>query len=104
MATTIGEIAFPNGYRLVVKERLALDNGPLVLERYGYEIWRGEEKQYWYDSQSHPHDPAVASTNPHHKHVPPDIKHHRIRAPQLSFTRPNLPVLIEEIAALGATA
>ena len=30
-------------------------------------------------------------------HVPPDIKHHRIPAPDLSFTRPNLPFLIEEI-------
>ncbi len=34
---------------------------------------------------------------PHHKHVPPDIKHHHIPAPGLSFTRPNLPFLIEEI-------
>jgi len=31
------------------------------------------------------------------KHVPPDIKHHRVPAPELSFTRPNLPVLIAEI-------
>jgi hypothetical protein len=29
-----------------------------------------------------------------------DIKHHRIPAPELSFTRPNLPVLIEEIERL----
>jgi len=28
---------------------------------------------------------------------PPDINHHRIPAPDLSFTRPNLPLLIEEI-------
>ena len=34
---------------------------------------------------------------PHHKHVPPDIKHHRVPAPDLSFTRPNLPFLIKEI-------
>jgi hypothetical protein len=34
---------------------------------------------------------------PHHKHVPPDIKHNRIPAPNLSFERPNLPVLIAEI-------
>ena len=40
---------------------------------------------------------ASVHTNPHHKHVPPDIKHHRIPAPDLSFTRPNLPFLIEEI-------
>lgn len=39
----------------------------------------------------------LASTHPHHKHIPPDIKHNRIPAPGLSFTRPNLPFLIEEI-------
>jgi hypothetical protein len=30
----------------------------------------------------------------------PDVKHHRIPAPEMSFTRPNLPVLIREIEAL----
>jgi len=34
------------------------------------------------------------------KHVPPDIKRHRIPAPELSFTGPNLPVLIEEVEQL----
>lgn len=29
--------------------------------------------------------------------IPPDMKHHRIPAPIISFTRPNLPLLIEEI-------
>lgn len=29
--------------------------------------------------------------------VPPDIKHHRIPAPGLSFDSPNLPMLIGEI-------
>jgi hypothetical protein len=45
----------------------------------------------------HPHIPELASTDPHHKHVRPDIKHHRIPAPDLSFTHPNLPFLIEEV-------
>jgi hypothetical protein len=39
----------------------------------------------------------VKSTHPHHKHVPPNIKHNRIPAPEMSFTRPNLPALIREI-------
>jgi hypothetical protein len=39
----------------------------------------------------------LASTHPHHKHLPPDIKHHRVPAPGLSFTEPNLPFLIREI-------
>lgn len=52
---------------------------------------------YWYDSQEHPDDPTLASTHPHHKHIPPDIRHHRILAPHLSFYQPNLPFLIEEV-------
>jgi len=100
MAILSGEIIFPQGYRLVVRERLTFDAGPLVLRRYGYEIWRGNEKLCWYDSQPHPHDPALDITDPHHKHIPPDIKHHRVPAPELSFTRPNLPILIEEVERL----
>ncbi len=71
--------------------------------------YAGKEKLYWYDSQPHPKDPTLQSTHPHHKHIPPDIKHNRIPTPDLSFTRPNLPFLIEEIHALldrslGATS
>ena len=102
MVTVSGELVFPAGYRLVVRERLTFERGPLVLRRYGYEVWRGDEKVFWYDSQPHPNDPALAATDPHHKHIPPDIKHHRIPAPDLSFTRPNLPFLIREIEGLLA--
>jgi hypothetical protein len=85
VVTVAGEISFRKGYRLVVKERLTFDAGPVVLVSYGYEVWHGSEKLYWYDSQPHPDDPSLAATAPHHKHVPPDIKHNRIPAPQLSF-------------------
>lgn len=37
------------------------------------------------------------------KHIPPDIKHHRVPAPDLSFTRLNLPALITEIEALASS-
>ena len=42
---------------------------------------------------------------PHHKHIPPDIKHHRVPATEMGFVRPNLPVLIQEIESIveGAT-
>ena len=40
-------------------------------------------------------------THPHHKHVPPNIKHHRIPASDLVFTEPNLPFLIREIERLS---
>lgn len=66
----------------------------------GYEVWRGDEKLYWYDPQPHPNDPELQSTHPHHKHVPPDIKHQRIPAPGMSFDQPNLPLVIEEVQRL----
>jgi hypothetical protein len=103
MVTVSGEIVFRGGYRLVVKERLTFDAGPLVLTRYGYEFWHEGDKFCWYDSQPHPIDPALAATHPHHKHIPPDIKHNRVPAPELSFTKPNLSFLIQEIGQLVKT-
>lgn len=89
---------FSGGVRLVVNERLMQDGEALRIVSYGYEVWHGAEKLYWYDSQPHPNDPTLVSTHPHHKHVPPDIKHHRLPAPGLSLTPPNLPALIAEIS------
>lgn len=95
-----GDVTFAQGYRLVIRERLSVDADTVVIESYGYEVWRDAEKMTWYDSQPHPEDETLASTAPHHQHVPPDIKHHRIPAPSLSFTQPNLPFLIQEITNL----
>jgi hypothetical protein len=95
-----GDIYFENDIRLVVRERVLYHRLPIVLDWYGYEVYRGEEKLYWYDSQPHPDDEALQSTHPHHKHIPPDIKHNRIPAANMSFTRPNLPALISEIESL----
>ncbi len=61
----------------------------------------GARRLYWYDDFPHPRDADLASTFPHHRHVPPDIKHHRVPAPEMSFTQPNLPVLIDEIEGLA---
>ncbi|MFL6192598.1 MAG: DUF6516 family protein, partial [Thermoanaerobaculia bacterium] len=97
LARVSGEIHFSHGVRLVVLERIVYHRLPIVIESYGYEVWNEDEKLYWYDSQPHPNEPALQSTHPHHKHVPPDIKHNRIPAPGLSFSKPNLPILIEEI-------
>ncbi|MGQ9626402.1 MAG: toxin-antitoxin system TumE family protein [Anaerolineae bacterium] len=30
----------------------------------------GRERLYWYDDFPHPNDPILASTFPHHKHIP----------------------------------
>ena len=35
------------------------------------------------------------------KHIPPDIKHNRIPVSDMSFERPNIPVLIKEIEEVG---
>jgi hypothetical protein len=96
MARVAGNLFLHNGIRIVVRERLVFDRLPLLIDAYGYEVWRGEEKLYWYDSQPHPNDPALQSTHPHHKHIPPDIKHNRVPAPQMAFNRPNIPRLVEE--------
>ena len=97
--TAEGEVFFSNGVRLRMREELDFDAGTITA--YGYEVYRGSEHLYWYDDFPHPNDPSLAATHPHHKHIPPDIKHHRVPAPEISFTRPNLPVLIREIEELA---
>ncbi len=93
-----GEVIFKNGIRLRIREELDFDEA--LIAAYGYEVYRGKQRLFWYDDFPHPNDPKLASTFPHHKHVPPGIKHNRIPAPDIGFDRPNLPVLIQEIKTL----
>ena len=95
-----GELSFEQGFRLVIRERLTYDRLPVVIDSYGYEIWREGVKLCWYDSQPHPNEPALQSTHPHHKHIPPNMKHNRVPAENMSFNRPNLPTLVAEVEAL----
>ncbi len=83
------------GYE-VSRSQLPLDQLPLA-DEYCRPAYPDKEKLYWYDSFPHPNDLTLASTHPHHKHIPPNIKRHRIPAPTITFTAPNLPFLIEEI-------
>jgi hypothetical protein len=96
--TAEGEVFFGNGIRLRLREELDFDAG--LITSYGYEVYRGVERLYWYDDFPHPNDPELKSTFPHHKHIPPDIKRHRVPAPGIQFGRPNLLELIEEIENL----
>ena len=96
--TAEGEVFFSNGIRLRMREELDFDAG--LITAYGYEVYRGSERLYWYDDFPHPSDSSLAATHPHHKHIPLDIKHHRVPAPEMSFTQPNLPILIREIEEL----
>jgi len=111
----IGMVFFEDNIILCVQEFLNFELH--VIEGYGYEVSRSQtkadelpkaeeycgasypdkDKLYWYDSFPHPNDPSLASTHPHHKHIHPNIKHNRIPAPDLTFTAPNLPFLIQEV-------
>jgi len=97
LARVGGELHFDHGFGLVVREGLVCDHLPVTIDWYGYEIWCGREKLCWYDSQPHLDDSGLKSTDPHHKHIRPNIKQHRVSAPQMSFFRPNPPDLIQEI-------
>jgi hypothetical protein len=102
IALLTGTVELVGGYRLVDREKLSFADGPGAIVGYGYEVWRGDQLLYWYNSQPHPGDPALSETYPHHKHILPDIKRHRIPAPGLSLDQPNLPFLIQEIEQLQA--
>ena len=98
MAIAEGEVFFVGGLRLRLREELDFD--ARLISSYGYEVYQGQNKLYWYDDFPHPNDPALASSYPHHKHVPPNVKRNRIPAPAISFQEPNLPFLIHEIESL----
>lgn len=72
----------------------------MCIQRYSYELTHTSGRVWWYDPTEHPGDPDLATTHPHHKHIPPDIKHHRVPAPDISFAAPNLPFLIQEVEQL----
>lgn len=93
-----GEVFFRSGFRLRLRQEL--DFQARLITSYGYEVYKEEQRLFWYDDFPHPNDETLATTFPHHRHLPPDIKHNRIPAPEMSFTRPNLPVLVREIESM----
>jgi hypothetical protein len=60
----------------------------------GQDSYRAGEKVCWYDAWEHPEIPGLAPTFPHHKHVPPNLRDHRVPAPGISFQSPNLDVVL----------
>jgi hypothetical protein len=99
-----GEVLFDKGFRLTIIERLSDEGGNVSIEAYSYELWRDVEKIAWFDPQPHPEVAELEATFPHHKHIPPDIKHNRVPAPTMTFNQPNLPALIAEIEELLGVA
>jgi hypothetical protein len=67
------------------------------IRNYSYEVYHGGEKVCWYDAWEHPEIPALASTFPHHKHLPPDLRNNRVPAPGIQFDAPNLGVVLEDV-------
>ena len=100
LARVEGELYFTKDVWIAIREQIVYHRLPAVIDEYGYEIRQKEKKLYWYDSQPHPNDSTLQSTHPHHKHIPPDMKHNRIPAEGMSFVQPNLPILIHEIQEL----
>jgi hypothetical protein len=97
---TRGQVVFRSGHALRMFEQIDFVTHRIL--KYFYEVTYQGKPLWWYDSMPHPDVPELQATHPHHKHVPPDIKHHRIPAPGLSFTAPNLPHLIDEVEAAMA--
>jgi len=95
---TRGHVVFRSGHVLRVFEQVDFVTHRIV--KYFYELTYEGEPLWWYDSMPHPDVPELQSTHPHHKHIPPDIKHHRVATAGMSFSRPNLPVLIDEVENL----
>lgn len=90
-----GTIEFRSEIRLTFHEVINFSKKRIA--RYAYEVYRKSELLYFYDPQEHPDDPNLASSFPHHKHIHPNIKRNRQPASGLSFDKPNLPFLIQEI-------
>jgi len=95
LAKLEGRIECQNGVHLEVWE--LIDFAARRIRTYSYEVFRGDEKVCWYDSWEHPEIPAVASTFPHHKHIPPNLREHRLPAPGISFESPNLDIVLEDV-------
>lgn len=93
-----GEIILLHGFRLRIREELDFADG--IITSYGYEVYHGAQRLYWYDDFPHPNDPALAPTFPHHKHAPPDIKQNRLPAPEIKYTTCNILRLIQDVEAL----
>lgn len=90
-----GQVVFHSEYVLRIFEQVDFLSRRIL--KYFYEVTYRGEQIWWYDPMPHPHDPELQSTHPHHKHVKPNIKRHRIPEARLSFVKPNLPWLVDEV-------
>lgn len=87
-------------HELVLSFNEHIDFAAKRLFKYGYVAYQRGVKLFYYDPQPHPNDPSLASNFPHHKHIHPDLKHHRIPAPEMTFENSNLETVIREIETM----
>ena len=95
LAKLDGRIECQGGVHLEVWE--LIDFAAKRIRSYSYEVYRGGEKICWYDAWEHPEIPALASTFPHHRHIPPNLRDHRVAAPGISFALSNLDVVLHDV-------
>jgi hypothetical protein len=94
LAKLEGRIDCQGGIHLEVWE--LIDFAARRIRSYSYEVYRGE-KICWYDSWEHPEIPALAANFPHHRHLQPNLRDHRVPAPGISFESPNLDVVLNDV-------
>jgi hypothetical protein len=95
LAKLEGRVECEGGISLEVWE--LIDFSTKRIRSYSYEVYRASEKICWYDSWEHPEIPALASTFPHHRHLPPNLRDNRLPAPGISFEAPNIDVVVEDV-------
>ena len=95
LARLEGQVECAGNIRVEVWE--LIDFSAQKIRSYSYEIYRGPEKVGWYDAWPHPKIPALASTFPHHRHVPPGLRENRVPAPGLSFDTPNIDTVLTDV-------
>ena len=95
LARLEGGIECEDGFHVAVWE--LVDFSEHRIRTYSYEVYRDGEKIGWYDPWPHPEIAELAATFPHHKHVPPDLRHRRVPAPGIGFETPNLDVVLADV-------
>ncbi len=88
--TAEGEVFFSNGIRLRMREELDFDTS--LITAYGYEIYQGSERLYWYDDFPNPQCPKFSSdsstsqTYPaRHQASPCSCTRNELHATQLAY-------------------
>ncbi len=95
LAKLEGQLFFEHDMTLIVWELIDFWGGQI--RGYSYQLRQADSVVAWYDALEHPTLDPAQPNYPHHKHVPPDIQHQMLPVPHMSFDKPNVPFLGEEV-------